>query len=96
MPSVSSYPLQRADVMMEVLPDGSALLYDPLADQGHALAALAALVWDMCDGSLTAGQMIAELTATLPQIPGLEQIVQALLTEFARLGLLEEAGNHAC
>lgn len=95
MPDVSSYPLHRADVMLEVLPDGSALLYDPQTDQGHALAALAALVWDMSDGTLTVGEMIAELTATLPQIPDLDQVVQALLDHFTLAGLLEEADHHA-
>jgi hypothetical protein len=96
MTDVSSSPLHRANVMMEVLPDGSALLYDPQTDQGHALAALAALVWDMSDGTLTVEGMIAELTATLPRIPDLDQIVQALVDHFTQAGLLEGADGHAC
>jgi hypothetical protein len=82
-------PVRRADIEMEVLPDGSALLYDPIADQGHAVAALAALVWDMCDGTMTVEALVADLTAQLPEVPQLAEIVEALLDEFRQTNLLE-------
>lgn len=73
---------------MEVLPDGSALLYDPVADQGHALAALAALVWDMCDGTMTVEAIVADLAEQLPQMPHIAEIVDTLLNEFKQTDLL--------
>ncbi len=79
---------RRADVPMEVMPDGSALLYDPLTDQGHVLTPLGALVWDMCDGTMSADQLVAEVTAALPDVPDLIPTVTALIDEFARLDLL--------
>lgn len=86
-------PVRRADIEMEVLPDGSALLYDPIADQGHAVAALAALVLDMCDGAMTVEALVADLTAQLPQVPQIAEIVEALLDEFRQQHLLEADGD---
>lgn len=85
-------PVRRADIEIEVLPDGSALLYDLLTDQGHALAALAALVWEMCDGTMTVEALVADLTAQLPEVPQLAEIVAVLLDEFRQQHLLEAGG----
>lgn len=83
------FPRRRPDVEMEVMPDGSALLFDPQTEQGHVLTAFAGLVWDMCDGTMTSAALTAELAQLLPALTDLAQTVQALLTEFSELGLLE-------
>src|SRR5215467_7512727 len=88
-------PTRRADIEMEVLPDGSALLYDPVTDQGHALVPLAALIWDMCDGTLTVAALVADLKEQLPEVPQLAEIVEALLEEFIQQALLEQAEHGA-
>ena len=80
-------PLRRAEVEMEVMPDGSALLYDPADDRGHVLTALGALVWDMCDGTLTTAAMIVDITNMMPTINA-AQIVTDLVAAFQELHLL--------
>lgn len=81
-------PVRRAEIEMEVMPDGSALLYDPADDQGHVLTAMDALVWDMCDGTLTIEAIIADLTTLLPNTTNTSQVVHDLLGAFAELRLL--------
>lgn len=88
-------PQRRPDVEMEVMPDGSALLFDPQTEQGHVLIPFAGLVWDMCDGTLTVADIHADLAQLLPTTPDLAATVQALLTEFAELGLLETGAVEA-
>jgi hypothetical protein len=87
---IPEYPTHRADVEMEVMPDGSALLYDPRIDQGHILTSLSGLVWDMCDGSQTVDAIADACAALLPQDPHTAQTVHMLITSFAELHLLEE------
>jgi hypothetical protein len=82
-------PRQRADVLFEVMPDGSALLYDPLTDAGHILMAVGALAWDMCDGAQTADAIVSAIASLLPDQPEISEIVRSVLTEFADGGLLE-------
>jgi hypothetical protein len=88
-------PTRRADVEMEVMPDGSGLLYDPQADKGHVLTALGALVWDMCDGTLTAAAIADECAALLPQQPDTADIVRDLIGSFVDLHLLMEGPERA-
>jgi hypothetical protein len=88
--STPEYPTHRADVEMEVMPDGSALLYDHRSDQGHVLTSLGGLVWDMCDGSQTADAIADACAALLPLDPRTAQTVHTLITSFVELHLLEE------
>ena len=60
------YPIQRADVETHIMPDGTCLLYDPVSNEGRALNPAGALVWDYCDGALSAGGIADELAALLP------------------------------
>jgi hypothetical protein len=89
--NIPERPQRRANVEMQVMPDGSALLYDPRTDQGHVLTALGALVWDMCDGSMSGEAISAECAALLPQQPDTASIVHALLASFQDLHLLQTA-----
>jgi hypothetical protein len=73
---------------MHLMPDGSALLYDPDRNAGYALAPLGALVWDMCDGTYSVQTLLAELEQDLAQVQGIRENADFCLSEFARLGLL--------
>ena len=81
-------PRQRPEIEMEVLPDGSALLFDPRDDRGHVLTALGALVWDMCDGELADEAIVAECNALIPQVSTIAEAVRTFLEEFHQLDLL--------
>ncbi|HEV2237156.1 MAG TPA: PqqD family peptide modification chaperone, partial [Ktedonobacterales bacterium] len=76
------------DVETHVLPDGSCLLYDPVARQGHVLDATGALAWDYCDGTLGAEAIADEIAALMPQVAALRDEVLGLLSDFAARGLL--------
>jgi hypothetical protein len=82
---------RREDVEMHLMPDGSALLYDPDRNAGYALSPLGSLVWDMCDGTYTAEMLLAELEHDLAQVQGIRENAGHCLSEFARLGLLTAA-----
>jgi hypothetical protein len=82
------HPVARPDVEAHVLPDGSCLLYDPSAQQGHILDAAGALAWDYCDGALGADAIAAEIAALTPQVTTLHSEVLHLLADFAAKGLL--------
>ncbi len=81
-------PAARHEIEAHVFPDASCLLFDPRAQDGHVLDAFGALVWDYCDGALSAGEIAAEIAALVPQSHGAAERVAALLDEFARRGLL--------
>jgi hypothetical protein len=87
--------VRREDVEMHLMPDGSALLYDPDRNAGYALAPLGALVWDMCDGTYTTQTLLAELEQDLVQVQGIRKDADRCLSEFARLGLLTAAPDVA-
>jgi len=89
-------PAARHEIETHVFPDASCLLFDPRAQDGHVLDAFGALVWDYCDGALSAGEIAAEIAALVPHYQGVAERVAALLDEFARRGLLlapEAAGR---
>lgn len=86
--SSATHPVARPDVETHVLPDGSCLLYDPAARQGHILDATGALTWDYCDGTLSAAAIAAEIAALTPQVATLRDDVLRLLDDFAAKGLL--------
>jgi hypothetical protein len=54
----SSYPTRRPDVKTYVLPDGTALLFDPVVEGGLPLDVLSSLIWDYCDGALSADEIL--------------------------------------
>lgn len=84
-------PVRRPDVETHLLPDGTCLLFDPERDEGHTLNAAGALVWDYCDGALTAGEIAQELCDLLPQHPEVREDTSLLLTQLAEHGLLLSA-----
>jgi hypothetical protein len=82
---------QREDIETHFMPDGTCLLFDEVSNEGRALNAAGALVWDYCDGSLTVGEIAAELAALLPNEPQVHAETLSLLEELERTGYLVEA-----
>jgi hypothetical protein len=81
-------PTRRPNVETHLLPDGTCLLFDPERDEGHTLNVAGALVWDYCDGTLSALQIAQELADLLPQHPEVREETSLLLTQLAAYGLL--------
>jgi hypothetical protein len=73
---------------MHILPDASALLFDPVASEGHVLNPLGALIWDYCDGALDGEGIASEIIALVPAVPEIHDEVFKLLGEFSERGLL--------
>lgn len=88
-------PNRRSDVETYILPDATALLYDPVADSAHPLDAVMALIWDYCDGQLARDQIAQEIAALLPQAPDAVTHTLAVIEEFERAGLLVAAPTNA-
>lgn len=86
--SPTANPNRRSDVETYILPDATALLYDPAADTAHPLDVVMALIWEYCDGQLSADGIAHEIAALLPQAPDAVAHTLAILDEFARVGLL--------
>jgi hypothetical protein len=75
-------------VETHILPDASALLFDPVDNEGHVLNPLGALTWDYCEGALTCEEIAGEIAALVPAIPEVDCEVVRLLDEFSERGLL--------
>jgi len=83
------HPRARDDVEAHLLPDGTCLLVDLAADEGHVLSVLGALVWDYCDGTMSRDAIVAEVAALLPQETTVGDEVRQFLDTFAERGLLQ-------
>jgi hypothetical protein len=81
-------PQARSDVQTYILPDASALLFDPVVNEGHVLNPLGALTWDYCDGTLDWEEIASEIVALVPAVPQVYDEVFKLLGEFTARGLL--------
>jgi hypothetical protein len=86
--SNSVKPQRRLDIDTYVLPDGTALLFDPATEAGHPLDVLSSLIWDYCDGTMTPDAVAQEVAELLPRMSDAAQHTLAVLAEFMRLGLL--------
>jgi Coenzyme PQQ synthesis protein D (PqqD) len=89
------HPSARSDIETHILPDGSCLLFDPVASAGHVLDVVGALTWDYCDGARTPSEIAGEIAALLPQNAQLREEVLHLLDEFAERGLLSVAPQNS-
>jgi hypothetical protein len=85
---LAHHPRRRPEVEIYVLPDATALLFDPATEEGHALNTAAALVWEYCDGASCAEQIAAEMAALIPQSADMGPQTLQILDEFVGLGLL--------
>jgi Coenzyme PQQ synthesis protein D (PqqD) len=84
------HPRQREDIETHIMPDGTCLLFDAVSNEGRALNAAGALVWDLCDGTLAADEIAAELAALLPDEPQMHAETLSLLEELERMGYLDD------
>jgi Coenzyme PQQ synthesis protein D (PqqD) len=82
------YVRRRADVETAILPDGSCLLFDPATNNGHALNASGALIWECCDGTLSAGNVADELAELLPREAEIRDQALNMIVTLLRQGLL--------
>lgn len=89
----TTHPRQRAGIETHIMPDGTCLLFDAVSNEGRALNAAGALVWDYCDGTLSAGEIADELVALLPNEPQMHAETLSLLDELERMGYLVEADH---
>ncbi len=86
-------PRRRLDIETHVLPDGTSLLYDPIADVGYPLDLGRSLLWELCDGTLTGEEIARELATLLPQHETASPFALHVLDEFVARGLLEARGD---
>ena len=88
---VPARPLRAGGYTVEEL-DGELLLFDAASARVIALNETAALVWNLCDGTRTTGEIVTLITAAYPEaaaeIPG---DVAGIVAQFARHGALAPA-----
>ena len=89
---VSDNPRRRADVTLDQLADGSAVLYDKARKMAHPLTQTATLIWQACDGEHTLAAIVDELAAAYdaPR-DAIEGDVTTFLRQLTDLHLLEES-----
>ena len=82
-------PRRNPDVILQSA-DEQTLLYDAAADVIHILNPTARLVWDLCDGQHTVGDIVAQLQTTfaVTEAHDVAQDVRAVLEQLAHEGML--------
>lgn len=81
-------PRIRDDLTLVEL-DQEAVVYDPISGLVHYLNPMASLVLQLCDGSATVKETIADLAEAQDARPGdIEPSVKTLLQQFRKLGLV--------
>ena len=89
----TTHPRQRKDIETHIMPDGTCLLFDTVSNEGLALNAAGALVWDYCDGTLSADEIAAELATLLPEEQQTRAEALSLLEELGTRGYLSAGGE---
>jgi hypothetical protein len=90
---VSYAPRRRGDVLEIDLGDGL-ILYDREANLVHHLNPSAALVWRMCEGTSSVGELVRGIVEELGSSPHeVKAQVTDLLRELDELGLTEDASH---
>lgn len=74
-------PVRDSAVLSELLADGSMVLYHTASRRLMTLNPTAALVWEHCDGTLTHGEIAAELREVFPGSATLDEDVAGILSE---------------
>jgi hypothetical protein len=76
---------QPVPVIMRRLAD-EILIYDPKTARAHSLNAVAAKVWQLCDGARSVSEIVRAMSTS--QVPVDAEIVRNALSQFASAGLL--------
>jgi hypothetical protein len=83
-------PRRSDEVDTKLLPDGYIVLYNIKTEWGHTLTPLGAVVWELCDGTLSVEEIVhhvGELTERSGDAELGAQVVK-LVDEFVTLGLV--------
>ena len=83
-------PVVRPTVVFRVLDDLSGIAVDAESEQAHALNPVGVAVLERCDGTLTVGEIVVEVSDIFDAPP--EQIaadVHAFLADIAGRGMIE-------
>jgi hypothetical protein len=87
-----AFPKRNSGVIRQDMPDGSTLLFDRVGRVAYPVTATAALVWEACDGTNTAEEMVRRLVhrydAPETQV---RDDVEKLLAQLTELNLLEQS-----
>jgi len=83
-------PCQRKDVVVKKLGQDT-LLYDPTTDKVHTLNQTASLIWNLCDGKHSLGEIKKALheNFSIKETIEVEKDILKNLKELQKLGLLE-------
>lgn len=84
-------PLKSADYMVEEL-DGETVMYSPLVRKSVHLNESGRLIWELCDGKSTVGEIISVLTGAYPEAA--EQVsseVREMIQQFRDEGIIDWA-----
>ncbi len=84
-------PTRAAVVLHEVLADGSAVLYHTTSRQLMTLNPTGALVWELCDGSLSTDGIAEEVRSVFPDAVTVAADVAAVLAQLHVRGMLAAA-----
>jgi hypothetical protein len=90
-PQMPDCPKARDDVVFRQL-DDEWVLFDPRDNKMHVLNLTASLVWTHCSGSLTLGEIAAEVREAFTASESadvVERDVEGVVSDFARAGLLQ-------
>jgi hypothetical protein len=70
--------------------DGDFILHDDRSGSVHRLNSVAAVIWQLCDGSREPGEIATEVAGVFGQpVAEVSHDVDAILTRFADTGLIE-------
>lgn len=85
-------PRRRDEIAFQPMPDGTAVLVDPVTGAACALNATGARVWQLCDGSRTLDEIAAALAEEFDVTPAqARHDIAALLHALGELDMLEPA-----
>lgn len=84
------YPVKHDGVAFRVLDDLSSIAVDAASGEAHALTAVATAVFERCDGTMSAGQIVDEIVDIFdaPR-EDVERDVIAFLDDLADRGLID-------
>lgn len=68
MQNLDDVPKHRPNHFLEEI-DGEFLLYGKVSKKAHYLNETASIIWKLCDGNHTVGQIIDELSEAYPESP---------------------------
>lgn len=85
---MNTKPQRNPEIETSLLPDGHVVLVSSKTDWAHTLTPTGALVWEFCDGTNSADEIVAKIQniKEVPANPSLKDDVSTLLDE------LDEAG----